>query len=202
MALFGQTHFVIECLPLERAKVRKPCPLPLRPDCAGIMRPGPDQSTPFGLAVAAGARCSRRFIAQNESRHRLLHIPCCRMTKRAEARAPLFCPRPGERVLTQSRGGAKQTFRSAAGIPRSGSHAALEALAAVEKRCRRCALPPQSKIFVLQPGNSSRLCVKEFEDRRSNALRVAPQPQVLIADGLHRVDVARGGEQKFTIYEG
>jgi hypothetical protein len=30
-------------------------------------------------------------------------------------------------------------------------HAALEALSAVEKRCRRCALPPQSKILADKP---------------------------------------------------
>jgi hypothetical protein len=33
-------------------------------------------------------------------------------------------------------------------------HAALETLSAVEKRCRRCALPPQSKIFAARKGSN------------------------------------------------
>jgi hypothetical protein len=70
-------------------------------------------------------------------------------------------------VLTQRRQDAKaegggiatKTFWTAAGIPQSGSHAALEALPTVEKRCRRSrlrfaptrqvALPPQSKILAV-----------------------------------------------------
>jgi hypothetical protein len=87
-----------------REKPKSESLVPSRPpDFAGMMRPGHDQSTPFGLSTAQGARRSRRFIAQNENRHRLFNIPRCRMTKRAEARAPLFCLPPGKRVLTQLR---------------------------------------------------------------------------------------------------
>jgi hypothetical protein len=37
------------------------------------------------------------------------------------------------------------TIWTAAGIPQSGSHAAFALFAGIQKRCRRCALPPQSK---------------------------------------------------------
>jgi hypothetical protein len=39
----------------EKAKVRMSCPFPLDSDFAGMMRPGPDQSTPFGLSAAGQA---------------------------------------------------------------------------------------------------------------------------------------------------
>jgi hypothetical protein len=79
------------------------------PDFAGMMRPGHDQSTPFGLAAV-----------------------------------------PRVRILTQRRKDAEAqgTFF---GVRREAKrHDALEALFAVEKRCRRCALPPQSKIHAMR----------------------------------------------------
>jgi hypothetical protein len=47
-----------------------------------------------------------------------------------------------------SSGANGRGFWIAAEIPQSGSHVALEVLSAIEKRCRRCALPPQSKFLV------------------------------------------------------
>jgi hypothetical protein len=44
------------------------------------------------------------------------------MTKRAEARAPLFCPRPGERVLTQRRKDAETQRSEPEKIPGKRSH--------------------------------------------------------------------------------
>ena len=38
-------------------------------------------------------------------------------------------------------------------------HAALEARSAVEKRCRRCALPPQSKILAIRDDHDRLQCV-------------------------------------------
>jgi hypothetical protein len=45
---------------------------------------------------------------------------------------------------------ATKSFWTAAGIPQSGSHAALEARSAVEKRCRRC--PPSA--VLLRPSSA------------------------------------------------
>jgi hypothetical protein len=43
-------------------------------------------------------------------------------------------------------------------------HAALEALSAVEKRCRRCALPPQSKILSVLEDFDASPCVVEVSE--------------------------------------
>ena len=52
------------------------------------------------------------------------------------------------RLLAKGELGVAKPHPNRFGLRREAKrHAALEAVSAAEKRCRRCALPPQSKIF-------------------------------------------------------
>jgi hypothetical protein len=99
--LFSQTHFVIGCLLPGKAKVRTPCPFPLHPDFAGMMRPGHDQSTPFGLSAAP----EDRVLTQRR--------------KDAEAQSKLFWSAAGSEA--PRRFGNSVRSRKAVSLPRSAT---------------------------------------------------------------------------------
>jgi hypothetical protein len=50
------------------------CPFPLDSDFAGMMRPGHDQSTPFGLSVSGAFRLSAIPVGQS-CRFALVEVP-------------------------------------------------------------------------------------------------------------------------------
>jgi hypothetical protein len=66
--------------------------------------------------------------------------------------------------------GRNQTFLDCGG--RAQRHAALAGVTAIRKRCRRCALPPQSKIFTERGGSALSFLLA------SGLIRVHPCPSV------------------------
>jgi hypothetical protein len=65
-----------------KAKVRMPCPFPLDSDFAGMMRPGHDQSIPFGLSAAPGVFQLFPIPVGQSCRFALVEVPASERCQR------------------------------------------------------------------------------------------------------------------------